>query len=564
MWAIYKHEDFKLPLAERDKLYNSVLEESYLDPEYLTMLGLSSLIALFGLLQNSAAVIIGAMLISPLMNPILSAALALTLGDGRLGRKAAAVLSLSVGGAILITWILASFVPLKQATPEILARTNPNLLDLGIAVFSGLAGTLALRSHKASMMIIPGVAIAVAVVPPLAVVGYAVSNHHFAPAGGAFLLFITNLVSIIISAAVVFLLMGFRPRRLDEEGRLKLKYRLAISAGVLAVLSIPLVQTLRSAVRQVSLRSEIQQTLDEAFKTDHSSVTDLSFSRTHQGLMIHGTLRTTEYFDDEHIHAAEDSLRKNVGDSTHLEIDQILVTQGGLTPQAAARIRNFISAGVVQPATNAPEPPFDFKSNEDKILTFLQRHVDEILAGTPLKRSGELKAQLGRPVLLDVALTAPAPLENQTVQTLADQLSAKLSAPVELHGQVNLQGADYTLIVESSNARRPLALKDRQAISKLVAVVLKRPDLSLQVKVSPAEAGAEQNKLPALGRAVQTLLSQSRLNSSRWKIEMVASPPAARPSPSPETPPNPSASAKASPPAAPLVTRCEFQVIQKF
>ena len=139
--------------------------------------------------------------------------------------------------------------PLKQVTPEILARTNPDLLDLFIAFLSGLAGTLVLRDGVIAMTIIPGVAIAVAVIPPLAVVGYGLSNHHWAMAGGAFLLFVTtNLVSIMISAALVFLLMGFRPREETERGNLGLKYRTTLSTFVLIILAIPLVQTLRTAV----------------------------------------------------------------------------------------------------------------------------------------------------------------------------------------------------------------------------------------------------------------------------------------------------------------------------
>ena len=173
---VYHHEEFKLPAKERDTLYQSVLESSLLDPEYLTMLVLAGLLALFGVLQNSVAVIIGAMLISPLMNPILSAALALLLGDWKLGRKSAIVLGLSIAAVIAITALVARVSPLKQVTPEILARTNPNLLDLFIAVLSGLAGTLALRSGAVAMTIIPGVAIAFAVVPPLAVVGYATTT----------------------------------------------------------------------------------------------------------------------------------------------------------------------------------------------------------------------------------------------------------------------------------------------------------------------------------------------------------------------------------------------------
>ena len=212
------------------------------------------------------------MLISPLMNARLSAALALLLGDGNLGRRSAFVLVVSVAVAIGITWLVTWMTPIREATPEILARTNPNLLDLFIAFLSGLAGTLARRSSSASLTIIPGVAIAVAVavIPPLAVVGYGMSTHQGRIAGGAFLLFATNLVAIIISAAVVFRVMGFRPREEAEKGRLNLLYRMAISAAVLLVLSIPLFQTLRKAVTQVSLRSDIVHELDAALRTPHA------------------------------------------------------------------------------------------------------------------------------------------------------------------------------------------------------------------------------------------------------------------------------------------------------
>jgi uncharacterized hydrophobic protein (TIGR00271 family) len=566
MRELFKHEDFRLPLVDRDKLYNSVLDEGSLNPEYLTMLALAALIALLGLLQNSAAVIIGAMLISPLMNPILSAALALTLGDGRLGRKSAIVVGLSVAGAIAVTWFIAWLVPLKQPTPEILARTSPNLLDLGIAVLSGLAGTLSLRSHKASVMILPGVAIAVAVIPPLAVVGYAFSNHQYSAAGGAFLLFITNLVSIIISAAVVFLLMGFRPHWTDEERGLKLKYRMAISVGVLAVLSIPLIQTLRRAVGQVQLRSQIQQTLDQAFKSEHSSVTDVNFSHTSQSLVVRATLRTTEYFDDAHIQAAEDSLHKNVAPNAQLEIDQILVTQGGLTPQAAARIRNFISAGVVQPATPPPEPPFDFKSNQEKILTFLDRHVDDTLAGTPLKRIATVEAQLGSPVMLRVKLAAPAPLESQTVETLAAQLSAKISSPVVLHGDVELQGEGYSLRVESASLARGMSLKDRQAVVRFAELAAKRQDLTLLARVWPADADADSAspKLPLLGREVKALLSRSRLKATQWKIEADQTKPAGAASAAAQGAAPPQASPQSGGQAGAVAASCELKLSQNF
>lgn len=187
---LFRRIELRASTEQRNEIYTSILDSSHIDIEYGALLILAGLIALFGLLENSAAVIIGAMLISPLMNPILSAALALLallLGDGNLGRRSATVLAVSIGGVIAITWFVASLTPLKQATPEILARTAPNLLDLFIAFLSGLAGTLALRGGSVAMTILPGVAIAVAVVPPLSVVGYGLSTHQGSIAGGAFL-----------------------------------------------------------------------------------------------------------------------------------------------------------------------------------------------------------------------------------------------------------------------------------------------------------------------------------------------------------------------------------------
>jgi len=422
--GVYHHEEFKLPAKERDALYQSILESSLLDPEYLTMLVLSGLLALFGLLQNSLAVIIGAMLISPLMNPILAAALALLLGDWKLGRKSAIVLGLSIASVIAITALVAWVSPLKQVTPEILARTNPNLLNLFIAVLSGLAGTLALRSGAVAMTIIPGVAIAVAVVPPLAVVGYSLSNHHGAMAMGAFLLFFTNLVSIMISAALVFLLMGFRPREEAEKGRLKLKYRVALSALVLVVLAIPLVQTLRTAVNQVRLRTEVAGLLDDSFKTESSAVSDMSFSQGAQGLQVRATVRSTRYYETAEVNAVEEALQKRFGPGARLTIDQILVTQGGLSREQAARMKDFISGRVVQPEVK--EVPFDFKKTQDDLLAYLQNQLDEVLAGTPIRRVGLPRAEVGAspPVVCKMHLLAPQPLESQTVSFLASQLSA--------------------------------------------------------------------------------------------------------------------------------------------
>jgi uncharacterized hydrophobic protein (TIGR00271 family) len=169
-------------------------------------------IATFGLVLNSPAVIIGAMLISPLMGPIMATGLALAVGDVYLGIRAVLNLVSSIAVSIAFSAALVWLLPFHSATSEILGRTNPNLLDLGIALLSGLAGSVAVsRSGGASAgaTALPGVAIAVALMPPLCTIGFGLgSGLNLAIMAGASLLFVTNLVAIVASAFVVFLLVG--------------------------------------------------------------------------------------------------------------------------------------------------------------------------------------------------------------------------------------------------------------------------------------------------------------------------------------------------------------------
>ena len=519
---IVRRVSFTLPESKRHSIYQSILGAGQMDPEYVGMLALAGLIALFGLLQNSEAVIIGAMLISPLMNPILSAALALLLGDGSLGRRSAVILAISIAGVIGITWLVAWASPLKQPTPEILARTNPNLLDLFIAFLSGLAGTLALRGSSASLTIIPGVAIAVAVVPPLAVVGYGLSTHQGSVAGGAFLLFVTNLVSIIISAAVVFRLMGFRPRGWAEEGRLNLAYRMAFSGGILIVLSIPLFQTLRKAEHQISLRAQIEDGLNAVFTTPHSSVADVSVTRAGQGLTVAATLRTTSYFSSKEIDAAEQSLRSRLGLQTKLDVDQILVTQGGVEPQQPAPRANALTGGVVRSVQ--AEAPFDFKESAGKMLADLQKQVNEMLAGTSLRPVGKVTAELASTVGVRVTLESPEPLNAQTVGVLSSQLSTRLSTPAHLGGEVRLTGGEYRWSLEAPRSRRALTLKDRQTLAQLARLVSKRADLQLQLTYLPALGGVKGPVWPPLLPEIQRALLKGGLKSSQWTIRPGSTP----------------------------------------
>lgn len=213
---------------KKEEIYIQVSRSATLiDLSYWLQVLFSAGIATLGLVLNSPAVIIGAMLISPLMGPILASGLALAAGDLVLGTRAAANLALSCIVAVLFAVFLVTVLPFKEVTTEIAARTQPNTLDLVIALFSGAVGSVATcREVKGVVTSIPGVAIAVALMPPLCVVGYGIGialtlnmedGVRLARGGG--LLFLTNLVAIIFTAMVVFVALRIDTVRVRERAR---------------------------------------------------------------------------------------------------------------------------------------------------------------------------------------------------------------------------------------------------------------------------------------------------------------------------------------------------------
>jgi uncharacterized hydrophobic protein (TIGR00271 family) len=209
----------RIQASDKPKVYQRVFEATEFNSlSYWLEIFFSAGIATFGLVESSPAVIIGAMLISPLMGPIMATGLALAVGDLYLGIKAVLNLFASVTVSVVFSGFLVWLLPFHSATAEIVARTKPNLLDLGIALLSGLAGSVVVcRGGGNGVTALPGVAIAVALMPPLCTMGFGLgSGRNLEIMGGAGLLFLTNLVAIVASAFLVFLLVGMSTEEVQE------------------------------------------------------------------------------------------------------------------------------------------------------------------------------------------------------------------------------------------------------------------------------------------------------------------------------------------------------------
>lgn len=222
-------------------------------PDFVVMMALSSALAALGLLQGSTAVVIGAMLVAPLMNPLLAAGLALVQGNVRLFRSASQALAIGIAVGLAISLALSVLAPGYEPSLEIEARGNPDLLDLVIAFCSGLAAAWAsARPNVASSL--AGVAIAAALVPPLAVVALGLGFGRPVISGLAAVLFLTNLSAIVLGAALVFRLLGVHGARGGDAAPLwarRTTLTLIVSAALLAApLMISLIAKRREGERR--------------------------------------------------------------------------------------------------------------------------------------------------------------------------------------------------------------------------------------------------------------------------------------------------------------------------
>lgn len=226
----------RVPQLEREAridLVERVQSNSAWDFDILALMSLATLIASAGLILDSAAVIIGAMLVAPLMTPLIGMGLSLVQGNRRLLALSARTVSLGFLSSVVIGFLVALVVPrFAVPTPEMVARDWPQLLDLWIAFFAGIAGAYT-SSRPGLLAALPGVAIAAALLPPLATAGLALGIADFDLAGGALLLFLVNAVAIVLATTFALWGVGLRPQ--SEGGNLTRKIGAAFVAALSAL-----------------------------------------------------------------------------------------------------------------------------------------------------------------------------------------------------------------------------------------------------------------------------------------------------------------------------------------
>ncbi len=536
--------------AERKQgLYLDISKSATLkDVAYWLQIIFAAAIATLGLILNSPAVIIGAMLISPLMGPILAGGLALATGDLILGVRALLSLILSCLVAVTFAVMLVSLLPFKEMTGEIAARTQPSTLDLMIALFSGGIGSIAIcKEVKGVVTSIPGVAIAVALMPPLCVVGYGIGlafsvsgSEGLQVARGGGLLFLTNLVAITFTAMIVFMILNLGTKEAMEEARKWQKEdqesaflrramgRYALKEGskrldsvkvrlvmillpILAIL-IPLSQTLNQ------LKGEIQQKQEEnRLKQAVSEIWEENFSKLPSG-------ETRSYLDQVTVTRQEEKL------TVFLRV----FTNAPYSPAEKVELVKLLAARLQQPretitcqlldvptaggqellAKRRSEARVETPSNVAQLKTRFWEGIGNALANLRLPTDMQIAGYRTvtspqAPMQMTLSYLSDHELGDDARAMIADEVRARFADPAAI---INFERipSDFGPLVFARN-QSDLASARARLLDGVGQSLQQIPALHLEI-IANREAGEDETIAEARAQAISDYLQQ------RWQV----------------------------------------------
>jgi uncharacterized hydrophobic protein (TIGR00271 family) len=376
------------PLAfeRKETVLNELMESASPGYDFFLLIVLSCTIATFGLLSNSAAVIIGAMLVAPLMSPILGLSLSSVAGEQLMFRRAMLALLEGVLLAVTLSTLIAKlayqapYAVLSTLPGEVLSRTHPSPFDLIIALAGGAAAAYALAQPRISAAL-PGVAIATALMPPLCTIGIGIALAAQTVIIGASLLFLTNMAAITFAGILVFAWLGFRPLRNGNQV-IGLPRSVLISALLVTAIAIPLVILSIRSFQESSLSKTIQnavvQILDEnpidahlvelQFEIDQPIDAQSPPESSKRTLSIIVTVRTRQQLSYQNVVALQTALTEKLERPVALQVISIpytkldplipptATTTATLGPSTTSTITRTPTAPPTLTATNTSTP----------------------------------------------------------------------------------------------------------------------------------------------------------------------------------------------------------------
>lgn len=303
--------------VDHHAILNRIMAESGVNGRFIFMILISAGLSTLGLLLPSSEVLIGAMLISPLMMPVMGLGFGIATFDFAEIRRSSIALAIGCSIGIILSAGVVSLSPVQAITNEIAIRTKPNLFDLLVAMLSALVGSYALiRGHGGAVV---GVAMAIALMPPLTVVGYGIATWNGTIFWGALLLFTTNLVTIALTAAFIARLYGFGSQLSPAQTQLQAAI---IIVGLLA-LAVPLGLALKQIAWETLAQRQIREAVIAPFGRD-ARISQVEISFDHQPVRVRAavlTPRPVMNADD----IVTKKLRQALNRDFDLHVDQINV-----------------------------------------------------------------------------------------------------------------------------------------------------------------------------------------------------------------------------------------------
>jgi uncharacterized hydrophobic protein (TIGR00271 family) len=431
----------RIETSAKPQIYGQVFATTEINSlSYWLEIFFSAGIATLGLVENSPAVIIGAMLISPLMGPIMATGLALAVGDMYLGIKAVLNLIVSIAVSIGFSALLVWLLPFHSATAEIIARTKPNLLDLGIALLSGLAGSVVVCRGGGGGVTLPGVAIAVALMPPLCTMGFGLgSGADFTIMGGAGLLFLTNLVAIVATAFLVFLLVGMGAPVVEEamlasredqplarriyQGPVArfmaagghLRWRILMVAILLAAIAVPLRRALLQVASETITRGAVLDDLRPLLRS--GEVVSQQISLGDKEIIIR--LLSTGRIPESEITTIRDDLMRRTGRNVQLSVDAVA---------SKSELADLMER-LARPAPAVIAKPKTFAELQQELIAQVQPAIQEIWpsADAPIQSFDVVSGPTG--TVVEVRYQAAADLGQVPLNMVQQNVRTKLGMP---------------------------------------------------------------------------------------------------------------------------------------
>jgi len=485
---------------DRERIVGEMLKQHVSDTvSYWLQLFLSVGISTLGVVLNSTGVVIGAMLIAPLMGPIIGLGMGLAVGSPFLTLRSLVRVTTSIVGVIMMAALVTVLLPFHEVTAEITARTSPTVLDLAVAVFCALAaGFTTVRQSGDSAAAAAGVAIGIALVPPLCVSGFGLGTGQGSIFGGALLLFTANLFAILFITAILFLCLGFNAvnaaRHEASEitatgpiAKIAAKIRALFGTRygpvlrflmplmLIAAVYVPLRQALKQVAWQVEVSSEIEILLAEVAPSGNfvRNTVAVEHEQVVIRLVMMGTPGTAQKIEDE--------LRTRVA------------AFAGVIPEVdVLAVPDHASLSKVANAVSAPMPAVEIERPPD--LIEVNQRVEELLALKWPKAAGDLLSwnltfdDQGLPVI-ELTHTGP-PMGPLAEPLVTDAVASVLQTEVQIvdravtTGEWRADEATFSAWIPQLIA----ALDVARSVPALRACVTRGPDFELTpepIKLAP-------------------------------------------------------------------------------